>query len=132
MLLLPAKADSLPDAPSFSDLAEAPAAATLRFEASFFAVDSDSDKDCEVAERLVFASADFVGAAAVDFAWVFVWADGEEAVFFAVFFFAASFFGASFFAGSLFSASLVGDPEENNRVRKFPDERSVLCTAPTD
>ena len=124
----PAKADALPGVSWLPDLAGAPAAAILRLDSSFPADDLESDEDCEAVERPAPAvdAADFVDAAVVDFVSVLVLADAEAASFFAASFFAASFFGGSFFAASLFPVSLACEPEENSRVKKFPDVCSVL------
>lgn len=113
----PAKADALFGVSRFSDLADVPAEATLRFDSSF-AVDAlASDEDREDVERLVAAAV----VEAADFACAFVLADAE-----AVAFFAASFFAGSFFGESFLPVSLVCEPEENSRVKKFPDDCSEL------
>jgi hypothetical protein len=120
-----AKADALLGVSRFSDLADVPAEATLRFDPSF-AVDAlASDEDREDVERSVAAAV----VEAAGLACASVLADAEAVAFFAASFFAGSFFGESFFAASFFAASLlpvslVCEPEENSRVKKFPDDCS--------
>ena len=112
----PAKADALLGVSRFSDLADVPAEATLRFDSSFAVDVLASDEDREDVERSVAAAV----MEAADFACA------EAVAFFAASFFAGSFFGESFFAASLLPVSLVCEPEENSRVKKFPDDCSEL------
>lgn len=118
----PAKADALLGVSRFSDLADVPAEATLRFDSSFAVEAFASDEDRGDVERSVAAAL----VEAAGFACAFVLADAEAVAFFAASFFAGSFFGESFFAASLLPVSLVCEPEENSRVKKFPDDCSEL------